>query len=115
MSALANLTAEGDEAAGIGIVRRALSEPTRRLAHNAGLNGGVIVEEILAAEGAIGLNALTGVVENLVERGILDPAKVVRVALAHAASIAGLLLTTEALVAELPSKEEKPKGGGPQH
>ena len=112
VAALKSLTAEGDEASGIAIVRRALAEPTRRLAQNAGMTGGVIVEQILAAQGAVGWNALTGEVEDLVERGILDPAKVVRVALAHAASIAGLLLTTEALVAELPSKEEKPRGGG---
>ncbi len=115
VSALDHLTAEGDEASGIRIVRRALAEPTRRLAQNAGMNGGVIVEQILAAEGGVGWNALTGEVEDLVAHGILDPVKVVRVALAHAASIAGLLLTTEALVAELPSREEKPKGGGGHH
>ena len=71
----------------------------------------MVVERILAAEGAMGWNAVTGEIEDLVARGILDPTKVVRVALAHAASIAGLLLTTEALVAELPAKEQKPKGG----
>jgi len=66
---------------------------------------------VLAANGTMGWNVVTGELEDLVARGILDPTKVVRVALAHAASIAGLLLTTEALVAELPVKEEKPKGG----
>ena len=70
-----------------------------------------MVERVRAANGTTGWNALTGELEDLVARGILDPTKVVRVALAHAASIASLLLTTEALVAELPVKEEKPKGG----
>jgi chaperonin GroEL len=109
--ALDALQAEGDEASGIAIVRRALAEPTRRLLLNAGEEGGIVVQQILAADGAIGWNVVTGEMEDLAARGILDPTKVVRVALAHAASIAGLLLTTEALVAELPAKEEKKKGG----
>jgi len=110
-SVLDGIALEGDEAAGVAIVRRALAEPTRRLVQNAGEEGGMVVEAILAAKGAVGWNAVTGELEDLVARGILDPTKVVRVALAHAASIAGLLLTTEALVAELPAKESKPKGG----
>ncbi len=113
--ALAGLEASGDEAAGIAIVRRALREPTRRLAANAGENGSVIVEQVLAASGAVGWNALTLRLEDLRAGGVIDPTKVVRVALSHAASIAGLLLTTEALVTEVPSTEEKPKGGGPRH
>jgi chaperonin GroEL len=108
---LDGLAVEGDEASGVAIVRRALAEPTRRLAQNAGEEGGMVVERVRAANGSTGWNALTGELEDLVARGILDPTKVVRVALAHAASIASLLLTTEALVAELPVKEEKPKGG----
>jgi chaperonin GroEL len=108
---LAGLKLEGDEASGVAIVRRALAEPMRRLVQNAGEEGGMIVEQVLAANGTMGWNVVTGELEDLVARGILDPTKVVRVALAHAASIAGLLLTTEALVAELPVKEEKPKGG----
>jgi chaperonin GroEL len=111
VSALDGLAAEGDEAAGVAIVRRALAEPTRRLSRNAGEEGGMIVERVLAAKGAVGWNAVSGELEDLVARGIIDPTKVVRVALAHAASIGSLLLTTEALVAELPVKEEKPKAG----
>ena len=108
---LAALKLEGDEAAGVAIVQRALSEPTRRLVQNAGEEGGMVVQQVLATQGSVGWNAVTGELEDLVARGILDPTKVVRVALAHAASIAGLLLTTEALVAELPAKGPKPKGG----
>ena len=111
-TALDSLAYSGDEAAGVGIVRRALREPTKRLATNAGINGAVIVEQVAAASGAIGWNALTLELEDLRAAGVIDPTKVVRVALQHAASIAGLLLTTEALVTELPAKEEKPKGGG---
>jgi len=109
--ALDAIVLEGDEGAGVAIVRKALREPTRRLGLNAGEEGGMVVERVLAAKGAVGWNAVTGELEDLVARGILDPTKVVRVALAHAASIAGLLLTTEALVAEQPAKTPPPKGG----
>ncbi len=110
---LAAMRAEGDEAAGVAIVRRALSEPTRRLAANAGVDGAFVVSQVLATSGSTGWNAVTLALEDLQATGILDPTKVVRVALQHAASIAGLLLTTEALVTELPAKEEKRKGGPP--
>jgi chaperonin GroEL len=110
---LESLARIGDEAAGIRIVRRALREPMVRLATNAGVNGAVVVEQVAAASGATGWNALTLELEDLRARGVIDPTKVVRVALQHAASIAGLLLTTEALVTELPEREEKSKGANP--
>jgi chaperonin GroEL len=110
--ALARIGVTGDEAAGVAIVSRALAEPTRRLATNAGADGATIVEAVRAAGGDLGWNALTSEFEDLTAKGIVDPTKVVRVALQHAASIAGLLLTTEALVAEIPEKKaEKGKGG----
>ena len=110
---LDRLATRGDEALGVAIVQRALAEPMRRLAANAGADGGTIVEQVLAAGGTTGWNALTLEVEDLHARGIIDPTKVVRVALQHAASIAGLLLTTDALVAEAPEEGDKGKGGGP--
>jgi len=110
---LDRLATRGDEVLGVAIVQRALAEPMRRLAANAGADGGTIVEQVLAAGGTTGWNALTLEVEDLHARGIIDPTKVVRVALQHAASIAGLLLTTDALVAEAPEEGDKGKGGGP--
>jgi chaperonin GroEL len=107
----AGLEGSGDELAGVVIVDRALREPTRRLAANAGVNGAIVVEEILSTSGANGWNANTMKVEDLRERGIIDPTKVVRVALEHAASIAGLLLTTDALVTESPSQAEDERPG----
>ena len=93
---------EGDEATGANIVARALEAPLRWIASNAGLEGAVIVQQVEAAKGNIGLNAITGELEDLVKAGIIDPAKVTRSALQNAASVAGLLLTTEALVADKP-------------
>ncbi|MGA3353226.1 MAG: chaperonin GroEL [Acidimicrobiales bacterium] len=96
----------GDEATGAAIVGRALSEPLKWIAINAGFEGAVMVREVENAEGAHGLNALTGHVEDLVKAGIIDPAKVTRSALQNAASIAALLLTTEALIADKPEKAD---------
>lgn len=110
-AALDGLAAAGDEAFGVATVRRALAEPLRRLAANAGADGGAGVERVLAASGTTGWNALTLEFEDLEAQGIVDPTKVVRVALQHAASIAGLLLTTDALVAEIPPPGEKRQGG----
>jgi len=95
----------GDEATGTAIVRRALEEPLRWIAQNAGLEGSIAIREVEAETGSIGLNALTGELEDLVKAGIIDPAKVTRSALQHAASVAGMLLTTRALVADKPEKE----------
>ncbi|MDH3523931.1 MAG: chaperonin GroEL [Acidobacteriota bacterium] len=109
IKAIGKLEAEGDIAVGIGIVRRALEEPTRQIANNAGAEGSVIVKEALEKAGNVGFNAATGVFEDLVKAGVIDPAKVVKTALLNAASISGLMLTTEALVAEI--KEEKEDHG----
>jgi chaperonin GroEL len=98
-----------DEKTGRQIVRRALEEPLRQIAINAGAEGGVVVERVRSEAGNIGFNAQTGIYEDLVVAGVIDPAKVTRSTLQNAASIAALLLTTEALVAE--RKEKEPAGG----
>ncbi|MGH9102235.1 MAG: chaperonin GroEL [Acidimicrobiales bacterium] len=104
----------GDEATGAAIVSKALEEPLRWIAINAGLEGSVVVRQVEAESGAVGLNANTGAFEDLVKAGVIDPAKVTRSALQNAASIAGLLLTTEALVADKPEKKPEPAmPGGP--
>ncbi|HXY39634.1 MAG TPA: chaperonin GroEL [Vicinamibacteria bacterium] len=107
----------GDEAVGVAIVRRALEEPLRQIAGNAGHEGAVVVAKVREQKTDEGFNALTDEYENLVEAGVIDPTKVVRSALQNASSIASLLLTTEALVSEIPEeKEEKaPMGGGMPH
>jgi len=100
--------ARGDEKVGVDIIRRALEEPLRTIANNAGLEGSVVVEKIKSEAPGIGLNALTEQFENLEKAGIVDPAKVTRSALENASSIAAMLLTTEALVAEKPEPEKAP-------
>jgi len=97
-----------EERAGVKIVRRAIEEPMRWIAENAGIEGSIVVQKVKAGRGAFGFNAATEVYEDLVEGGVIDPTKVVRAALQNAASVASLLLTTEALIAEKP---EKKKGG----
>ncbi|HEX4246094.1 MAG TPA: chaperonin GroEL, partial [Acidimicrobiales bacterium] len=97
---------EGDEATGASIVAKALAEPLRSIANNAGLEGSVMVRQVESESGSVGLNAATGEFEDLVKVGVIDPAKVTRSALQNAASIAGLLLTTEALVADKPEKAD---------
>ena len=99
-----------DEQVGRSIVRRALEEPIRQIADNGGYEPGVVVDKVRQGERAFGFNAATGVYEDLLEAGIPDPAKVTRSTVQNAASIAGLLLTTSALVAE--HKEETPPPGG---
>jgi len=101
---------EGDEATGARIVARAVEEPLKQIAVNAGLEGGVIVERVRNLEGAFGLNAATGEYEDLFKAGVIDAAKVTRSALQNAASIAALFLTTEAVIADKP--EDKGAGGG---
>ena len=108
------LKAEGDVRVGINIVRRALEEPTRQIAINAGEEGSVIVKQLLADNGNSGYNAATGKFEDLVAAGIIDPAKVTKTALQNASSIAGLMLTTEAMVSEIKEKDEKGGGGMPR-
>ncbi len=112
--ALDSLKLEGDEAIGAGIVRRAVEAPLRQLADNAGQEGALIVQEVRKGKGNDGYNVATGNYEDLVKAGVVDPTKVTRSALQNAASISGLLLTTEALVTELPEKDKAPAmpGGG---
>ncbi|MBI2503674.1 MAG: chaperonin GroEL [Candidatus Latescibacteria bacterium] len=104
--ALETLKLEGDQATGVTIIRRSLEEPLRQIAANAGFEGAIVVNKVSEGKGAFGFNARTEQYEDLVKAGITDPAKVSRIALENGSSIAGLLLTTEALVAEIP--EEKP-------
>ena len=106
------LKAEGDVQVGINIVRRALEEPTRQIAANAGEEGSVIVKSLLAESGNVGFNAANGKMEDLIKSGVIDPAKVTKTALVNAASIASLMLTTEAMISEIKEKDEN-KGGGP--
>jgi chaperonin GroEL len=98
-----------DEQIGVTIVKRALEEPLRQIAANAGAEGAVIVGKVAEGKDAFGYNAATEKFEDLVAAGVIDPAKVTRTALQNAASIAGMMLTTEAMIAEVP--EEKGEGG----
>ncbi|API91626.1 MULTISPECIES: chaperonin GroEL [Virgibacillus] len=107
---VAELSLEGDEATGANIVRRAMEEPVRQIAHNAGLEGSIIVERLKGEKVGIGYNAATGEWVDMVEAGIVDPTKVTRSALQNAASVAAMFLTTEAVVADKP--EEEGAGGG---
>ncbi|MBN2621995.1 MAG: chaperonin GroEL, partial [Acidimicrobiales bacterium] len=103
----------GDEATGARTVHTALQAPARLIADNAGIEGAVAVRQVEGEEGSIGLNAATGDIEDLVKAGVIDPAKVTRAALQNAASIAGLVLTTESLVADKPEPPAPaPAGGG---
>jgi chaperonin GroEL len=114
-SALDKLDLDGDEATGAQIVRGALAEPARRIAENAGYEGAVIVAQIRQEGDSRGFDAATGEWTDMVKSGIVDPAKVTRSALQNAASIAGLVLTTESAVVEKPEDEEPPAGGGHGH
>jgi chaperonin GroEL len=111
--ALEKIKAEGDQLVGVNIVRRALEEPTRQIANNAGAEGSVIVEHIRGQKKGFGYNAATGEFVDMVKAGIIDPAKVTRSALENAASIASLILTTEAVVAEKPEEKKAAPGGMP--
>jgi chaperonin GroEL len=112
-AALDKLKLEADEQIGINIVKRAITEPLRMIAENAGEEGAVVLGKVLDAKDAnFGYNAFSNEYEDLVKAGVLDPTKVVRTALQNAGSIASLMLTTEALVAEIPEKKEAPMPGG---
>ena len=107
---------EGDERVGAMIVRRALEAPLRQISTNAGQDGAVVVQNVRAGKGAgYGYNAGTDTYEDLVKAGVIDPTKVVRSALQNAASVAGLLLTTDALVSEVPGADKEPAAGGHAH
>jgi chaperonin GroEL len=114
--ALEKLKLEAEEKLGLAVVKRALEEPIRQIANNAGHEGSVVVERVKGEKGAFGFNAETEAYEDLTKAGVIDPTKVVRFALQNAASVASLLLTTEAMVAEKPKKKEPappmPAGGG---
>jgi chaperonin GroEL len=96
----------GEEQLGANLIKRALEEPTRQIANNAGFEGSVVVQRVMEGERSFGFNAETGIYEDLMKAGIVDPTKVTRFALQNAASLAGLLMTTEAMVAEKPKKEK---------
>jgi chaperonin GroEL len=119
LSALDNLeVAAGDPTTGVGILRQALEAPMRKIAENAGKNGDVIIQNVRRAQEEqgdynIGYNVLTDTYENMITAGIIDPAKVTRGALENAASIAAMILTTEALITDIPEEEKPMPGGGP--
>ena len=114
-TAISNLKLSGDEQVGSQIIFRALEEPIRQIAENAGEEGSVVVQKVLSEKGNFGFDAQSGQYGDMISKGIIDPKKVTRTALENAASIAGLLLTTEALVTELPEEEKMPAmpGGMP--
>jgi len=101
-----------EQRAGVSIVRRAVEEPMRRIAENAGVDGAIVVDKVKSGKGAFGFNAQTEEYEDLMKAGVIDPTKVVRSALQNAASVASLLLTTEAMVAEKPDEKHEHGGGG---
>jgi chaperonin GroEL len=110
---LKELKATGDEQIGIDIIRRAIEEPLRQIAGNAGFEGAVIIEKVRGnSDTNFGFNAATGEFEDLVKTGVIDPTKVTRSALQHAASISALMLTTEALIVEIPERKSAPSQGG---
>ncbi|MFQ5883096.1 MAG: chaperonin GroEL [Candidatus Methylomirabilales bacterium] len=116
MEALEEIDVLGDEKIGVDIIRRALEEPIRQIAENAGVEGSIVVQKVREKRGAFGFNAETETYEDLLAAGIIDPTKVARTSLQNAASVTGLLVTTECLVTELPEEEKKtapmPPGGG---
>jgi chaperonin GroEL len=106
LKVLDKLDLAGEEKMGANIIRRALQEPMRQIANNAGFEGSVVVQKVMEGKGSFGFNAETGKYEDLMDAGIIDPTKVARFALQNAASVAGLLLTTEAMIAEKPEKKK---------
>jgi len=114
-TALDGLKLDGDEAAGVRVLRQAIEEPLRQIARNAGAEGAIVVEKVRSSKGSNGYNAATDTYEDLLKAGVIDPAKVVRCALQNAASVASLMLTTEAMIAEKPKKDEGGGHGGHGH
>jgi chaperonin GroEL len=108
VASLSNLKFSDDRQYGVNIIRRAVEEPLRQIATNCGVEASLVVEQVKNGSGAFGFNAATEEYEDLIKAGVIDPAKVVRVALQNAASVAALMLTTEALIAERPSTDDKP-------
>ncbi|KPL26806.1 MAG: molecular chaperone GroEL [Bacteroides sp. SM1_62] len=114
MKALEKTKLPGEEQLGINLVKRALEEPVRQIANNAGFEGSVVVQEVISGKDAYGFNAETGQYEDLIKSGVIDPTKVTRFALQNAASVAGLLMTTDAMVAEKPEKKKPAMPAMPQ-
>ncbi|MDD9945166.1 MAG: chaperonin GroEL [Myxococcales bacterium] len=110
--ALDKIELDEEEAAGLGVLRKAVESPVRQIAANAGIEGAIVIDKVRSSKGATGYNAATDDYEDLLKAGVIDPAKVVRCALQNAASVAGLMLTTEAMIAEKPKEEVPPAGGG---
>jgi chaperonin GroEL len=106
LPALENLEVEGDEKTGVNILKRAIEEPIRQIAENAGIDGAVVVQKVKEGEGNFGFNAFKMVYEDLIQAGVVDPTKVTRTALENAVSASSMLLTTEAIVSELPKKDD---------
>jgi len=114
--ALQGLKVEGDEQIGIDIIKRACEEPLRQIVHNSGTEGAIVIEKVRSNDNpTYGFNAATEVYEDLVASGVIDPAKVTRTALQNAASISSLMLTTEAMICEIPEKKPAPAPGGGEH
>src|SRR6185369_4721023 len=112
LSSLDSLKFTDDRQYGVKIIRRAVEEPLRQIAANAGVDGAIVVEKVKSGKGAFGFNAATEEYEDLVKAGVIDPTKVVRAALQNAASVASLMLTTEALIAERPKHKSGAEGRG---
>jgi chaperonin GroEL len=113
---LDSLDLPGDQKSGVRIIQKSLEEPLRQIAHNAGLEGGIVVEKVKAMKGSQGFNAATDEYEDMLKAGIIDPTKVTRFALQNAASVAGLLLTTEVMIADMPEEKKPiPGAGGMPH
>ncbi|HDS01346.1 MAG TPA: molecular chaperone GroEL, partial [candidate division Zixibacteria bacterium] len=112
LNALEKVNLDEEEKVGVMIVRKALEEPIRQIAFNSGIDGSIVLNKVAEQNGAFGYNALTDTYEDLLKAGVIDPTKVARTALENAASIAGLLLTTEALVTEKPEKKKEMPGAG---
>ena len=118
LHALDKLEVTGDEKTGVDILRRALEEPLRQIAKNAGAEGSVVVNAVRLSPPGVGFNALTGVYEDMFKAGVIDPVKVTRSGLQNAASVATMLLTTETIVTDLPEKDKAssmPQGGMPDY
>jgi chaperonin GroEL len=116
LDALEKIKIKADQKLGVKVVMRAIEEPLRQIANNAGLEGSVVIDKIKSEKGAYGYNAATDKYENLIDAGVIDPTKVVRFALQNAGSVAGLMLTTEAMIADKPEEKDAgpamPPGGG---
>jgi chaperonin GroEL len=115
LPAIKKLSLEGDEQIGVDIVRKAVESPLRALASNAGLEGAVIVQEVLSSKGNMGYDVAADKHRDLIKAGIVDPAKVTRTALQNAASIAALLLTTECIITDVPEEEKPAPDQGHDH